>query len=225
MIEQLAYLVDELCAGVEIYYSGRIGGQYLKAAFILCDDYTELTSKLFLLCDDRTWSDRAGGVFKNYHAVKVDLEAVFAAKRPEKLETVRAVHERMGSRRERRNRFFHSADLLDLNVTQRMCLESFCDLFDYGLTLFGDEWAKAVGGARNLETYELLLRLERAALRDPAVSNQLMKVLQDWPRNSSSGRRAGIQVATHPEDLHLRLAVINGGSALRDRLRALLTPA
>ena len=183
------------------------------------------SSKLFLLCDDRTWSDRAGGGFKNYHAVKVDVEGVFAAKHPEELDTVRALHERMRSIRDRRNRFFHSADLLDLSLTPRMCLESFCDLFDYGLKLFGDEWAKAVGGAGNLETYELLLRLERAALRDPAVSIQLMKVLQDWPRNSSSGRKVGIQIATHPEDLHLRLAVVNGGSALRNRLRALLAPA
>jgi hypothetical protein len=48
-MNQLPYLLDEICAGVEIYYTGRTGGQYLKTAFILCDDYTKLAAKLFLL--------------------------------------------------------------------------------------------------------------------------------------------------------------------------------
>lgn len=61
---QLTYLMDEVCAGVEIYYTGRAGGQYLKTAFILCDDYTELTSKLFLLMDDANWPDKEDGRFK-----------------------------------------------------------------------------------------------------------------------------------------------------------------
>ena len=59
-----------VCAGVEIYYTGKQGGQYLKTAFILCDDYTELTSKLFLLNKNLSWSDtNQSGRFKNYHNV------------------------------------------------------------------------------------------------------------------------------------------------------------
>jgi len=35
-------------------------------------------------------------------------------------------------------------------------------------------------------------------------------------------RKKGCEVAHHAEDMHLRLAIRNGGTALRDKLRALL---
>lgn len=54
---KLPYLIDEICAAVEIYFTGRAGGQYLRTAFILCDNYTELIAKLFLLSDDPKWSE------------------------------------------------------------------------------------------------------------------------------------------------------------------------
>ncbi len=220
---QLTYLVDEICAGVEIYYSGRTGGQYLKTAFILCDDYSELMSKLYLLSENPAWSDRNDrGRFKNYHQVKNQTEALVRAKGTPDRDTIKAIHDRMKGRRDRRNKFFHSADLLDLSVTLRMCLEAFVDLFDYGSLLFDAAWTTAVTGARNLETYELLLRLERDSLSDPALTDKVMAILGQWPRNSSSARKLGIQIAAHPQDLHLRLAVTNGGAALRARLRPLL---
>jgi hypothetical protein len=53
----LPYLLDEICAGAEIYYTGRTGGQYLKTALVLCDDYSELVSKLFLRTNDSDWTD------------------------------------------------------------------------------------------------------------------------------------------------------------------------
>ncbi|MEH2282029.1 MAG: hypothetical protein V7K90_11995 [Nostoc sp.] len=56
-MSQLIYLMREICAGVEIFYSSRTGGQFRKTAFILCDNYTELLSKLFLIEDDPNWSD------------------------------------------------------------------------------------------------------------------------------------------------------------------------
>lgn len=222
MIELLTYLLDEITAGAEIYYSGRIGGQYLKSSFILCDDFTELTSKLFLLCENAAWSDRTGRGFKSYHRVKLDVEDALTIARGGDVAAARELHTRMRSRRDRRNRFFHGADLLDLNVTQRMCLESYCDLLQYGRLLFGTPWADAIAGSRNLETYELLFEVERRALSDPAVASGLMRLLSSWPRNSSGTRRVGIQVAVHPEDLHLRLCVINGGVVLRDRLRTMI---
>src|SRR5687768_13045001 len=105
-MSQLTYLMDEICAGVEIYYTGRQGGQYLKTAFILCDDYTELTSKLFLLTRDRNWSDtRADGRFKNYHNIQNDVQAQFAIGTAE-LAQVQALHINMKLRRDRRNDFF-----------------------------------------------------------------------------------------------------------------------
>ena len=40
-------LLYGICAGVEIYFTGRTGGQCLKTAFILCDDYTQLAVDFF----------------------------------------------------------------------------------------------------------------------------------------------------------------------------------
>ncbi len=53
----LRALLRDICTGVEIYYTGRTEEEYLKAAFVLCDDYTELTSKLWLLKDNPKWKD------------------------------------------------------------------------------------------------------------------------------------------------------------------------
>ncbi len=53
----LRALLRDICTGVEIYYTGRTEEEYLKAAFVLCDDYTELTSKLWLQQNVVAWSD------------------------------------------------------------------------------------------------------------------------------------------------------------------------
>lgn len=56
-MSQLTYLMREICAGIEIFYSSKTGGQFWKTAFILCDNYTELASKLFLIESNPKWSD------------------------------------------------------------------------------------------------------------------------------------------------------------------------
>jgi len=53
----LRALLRNICTGVEIYFTGRSEDEYLKTAFVLCDDYTELTSKLWLITDNTKWSD------------------------------------------------------------------------------------------------------------------------------------------------------------------------
>ena len=170
-MSQLTYLIDEICAGVKIYFTGRTGGQYLKTAFILCDDYTELTSKLFLLTDDPLWSDqKAVKRFKNFHDVQVDVQDVFKAKRSSDLAQLIKLHSSMKTRRDHRNDFFHSTRLLELNVSQRYCVEAFCDLLDYGALLFGTEWTDEVKAARDLESFEILLRLEKKSFSFPAVT-------------------------------------------------------
>lgn len=222
-MSQLTYLVDEICAGVEIYYTGRTGGQYFKTAFILCDDYTELTSKLFLLTDNPRWQDRnAAGRFKNYHNIQTDVQDVIRAKRPADLPRVQALHTAMASRRERRNDFFHSTHLLDLSVTPRNCVEAFCDLLDYGKLLFGTDWDSEVQAARNLDCLDILLRLERKGFSDPSITPKMNRILSDCPRNRANSSKKGVHVAEYPEDLHLRLSVIYGGQELRDKLAALL---
>jgi hypothetical protein len=129
----------------------------------------------------------------------------------------------MKDRRIRRNDFFHSAQLLDLNITSRMCVEAFCDLFDYCETLFEDDWGVAAAGARNLTTLQALFELDRLTFSNPDVSRKIGEIIEKWPRNATTKRRSGVHIATYPEDLHLRLCVISGGQRLHDQLEALLT--
>lgn len=199
----LIYLMDEICAGIEIYYTGRTGGQYLKTAFILCDDYTELTAKLFLLSQNPAWSDqRANGRFKNYHDVQVDVQNLLGNIRAADLQKVTALSTAMETRRTRRNDFFHSTTLLDLSVTQRICVEAFCDLLDYGLLLFEADWTNTVRVCRNLETLEVLLRLEKKSISDPSVLPKVNQVFARMPKNGTSFPKRGVQLTYPFEDLY-----------------------
>lgn len=223
-MSQLTYLMDEICAGVEIYYTGRQGGQYLKTAFILCDDYTELTSKLFLLTRNPSWSDtKHNGRFKNYHDIQNDVQAQFTAGTAE-LGQVQALHTKMKLRRDRRNDFFHSTHLLDLSVTPRNCIEAFLDLLDYEELLFASDWVTELQASRNLNSLLIFLRLEQKSFSDPSVMYRVNDVLREWKCNMQTlpRDRKGVHVAMYPEDLHLRLCVIHGGQNLRDKLAALL---
>lgn len=222
---KLPYLIEEICAAVEIYYTGRSGGQYLKTSFILCDDYTELTAKLFLLTDSTTWSDKkADGHFKNYHAVLGDVDGVLTPRLADPIEVtfLRDIHARMKDRRDRRNDFFHSTHLLDLSIAQRGVVEAFCDLFTYGELLFRDDWRRNIISSRNLDTMRILLRLEKENLGRPTIWGQAMEIIRDFPRNKSNAARKGVHLTEYPEDLHLRLCITHGSNILRDQLKALL---
>jgi hypothetical protein len=222
-MNELPYLLDEICAGVEVYFTGRTGGQYLKTAFILCDDYSELTAKLFLLTDDKHWRDKnAGGGFKNYDNVQQDVRGVLAAKRPADLPRLTPLQANMQARRNRRNDFFHSTHLLDLNVTHRMCVEAFCDLFSFGELLLGADWQRCTAESRNLETLVILLLLEKKSFGNPSVWPKVDAIIKKWPRNIAHSARRGVHLTVHPEDMHLRLTVIHGHKELRDKLEALL---
>lgn len=208
---------------LEIYYTGRTGGQYLKTAYILCDDYSELVSKLFLLADDDRWTDKKpNNHFKSYHEVLRDVEAVVRAKVPDRLDRLRDLQSAMTNRRARRNDFFHSTSLLDLSVTPRNCVESFCDLLEYGELLLGTDWRQALEGCRNFATLEVMLQLEKLAFSDPSITSKVSNILQNWPRNIRNNKKRGVHVAEYPEDLHLRLCVTCGGKPLRDKLKALM---
>jgi hypothetical protein len=182
-----------------------------------------LTAKLFLLTDNRHWSDqKVGGGFKNYHDVQADVEGVFTAKRAADLPALTALHANLQARHKSRNDFFHKTHLLNLSVTQRMCVEGFCDLFNYGELLFGNNWQQYLGVARNLETLVVLLKLEKKGFGDPSVWPKVDKIIREWPRNQSNAARNGVHMTVHPEDMHLRLTVIYGYKELRDKLAALL---
>jgi len=220
---KLPYLIDEICAAVEIYFTGRTGAHYLKTAFILCDDYTELTAKLFLLADNAGWSDKkANGHLKNYHDVLGDVEGVLAAKRAADLPTAQGIHGNIKDRRERRNDFFHSTHLLDLSASQRAVVEALCDLFAYGELLFEADWQRHVDSSRNLDTMRILLLIEKASFSNPAIWTKAATIFRDWPRNKPHAGRKGVHMTEYPEDFHLRLCVTYGSNILRDKLRALL---
>lgn len=220
---KLPYLVREINAALEVYLSGRTGQQYNRTTFILCDDSAELANKLFLLTDNKKWSDKVTGkLFKSFRDVTREVRAVFTAKRAGDYAAADTLLKRIEARRGRRNEFFHSTDLLDLTLQPRDCVESFCDLLDYGKLLFPAGWDTEVAAAGNMQTCEALIRLDRKTYGDPSVGPKVNDVLAKWPRNGPKPKKKGCEVAHHAEDMHLRLAIRNGGNELRDRLRALL---
>lgn len=228
-MSKLPYLVAEINAALEVYLSGRTGQQYNRTAFILCDDCAELASKLFLLTDTPAWSDtKDNGHFKNFKDVSGEARAVFLAKRAGDHAAIHALLARIEARRDRRNEFFHSTHLLDLNFHARDCVEAFCDLLDYGKLLFppdaatlGSGWEAAVEATGNMETCEAILRLDKKAYGDPSVTPRINAILKIQPRQGERPTAKGCEVVHHPEDHHLRLCIRNGGKALRDKLRSL----
>jgi hypothetical protein len=229
-MSKLLYLVAEVNAAMEIYLSGRTGQQYNRTAFILCDDGAELASKLFLITDTPNWSDqKTGNRFKNFWDITREVRSVFRAKRPIVFGATDALLTRMETRRTRRNDFFHSTSLLDLNFHARDCVEAFCDLLDYGKLLFPSnplrrelDWESCVEATGNMETCEAVLRLDKKGYGDPSVRPKIDAILKKAKRLGEKPTGKGCEVVHHPEDYHLRLCIRNGGKEFRDKLRALL---
>ena len=227
---QLGYLMDEIGSGMEIYYSSRLGGRYLRTAFILCDDYVELLSKLWLVENVGGWDDKkSNGSFKNFRQVLADVKNAKNGRcHPDQHRRVVGLMEEMKARRIRRNDFFHSTHLLDLNVNRRGCIEAFCDLAEFGESLFGDDWRQAVEANTKTAILCALFRLERLGFADPTMEARINKILANWPRRERDRRtipKKGTQYAEHPEDLHLRLCLDWGGRELRDALKGLMPEA
>jgi hypothetical protein len=73
-MSQLTYLIREIGTGIEIFYSSKSTGQFIKSAFILCDNYTELLSKLFLIEDDPNWSDTDETELRKFEDAKARVD-------------------------------------------------------------------------------------------------------------------------------------------------------
>ena len=251
-------LIIEVCAGVEIYYTGRSDGDYFKSAFVLCDDYCELTSKLWLRQNVAGWSenfdtnaqkyalayaatiqkvkddghfsadvveflekDGPRDRFKNYHRILGDVHDAISPTDTTLATTLEPIQIRMKARREKRNSLFHSADFLGFDIRRDEVVRAFCDLFDYGELLFGSDWRKEVNGVRQLETFEMLLRLEQKGANNQRLRERVRKVFQEFPRNDTAKSR-GWSVVQADHDLHLRLCVLYGESELKNKLKVLL---
>ncbi len=222
-MSKLPYLISEINSAIEVYLSGRTGQQYNRTAFILCDDGAELASKLFLLTDTPTWDDRkAKGHFKRFNEITKDVRAVFKAKRAAEYDAVDALLINFEGRRGRRNDFFHSTHLLDLTVQGAECVRAFVDLLDYGKLLFGADWDAAVVANGTMETCEAVLRIDKKSFADPSVHPLLNDVLKRQPRSGPKPTKCGCEISHHPEDIHLRLVIRNGGKELKDELQKLL---
>lgn len=220
MIPKLRHLVAEVDAALDIYLAGRTGQQFNKVAFILADDCCELASKLYLITRNPNWSDdtRADKTkgrprFKNFPAFTGEVQAACPA--------TAGLLIRIQARRERRNGFFHSAHLLDLTLQSHDVNEALRDLLEYGAQLFGADWAEEVKGTGNLETAEVLLRLDHHSRADPRIGPKVSDLFAKLKRTDKQTTK-GCEVTHHPDDHHLRLAVRNGGKELRDKLAALL---
>lgn len=215
-VSKLRHLVGEVEAAFDIHLAGRSTEQFNRTVFILVDDAVELAAKLYLIERDPDWSERrSNGRFKNFGNV---IEEVRAAIDDEKVTTLLV---RAEGRRRRRNEFFHSTHLLDLTIPSQEINLALVDLFDLGSALFPD-WGAEVEAAGNLETADVLVRLDCRARSDPSLTPRVMAIFAGHRRASGKARARGCEVVFHPEDHHLRLAVRNGGKVLRDTLRGLL---
>jgi hypothetical protein len=216
----LRHLAEEICVGLQIYVAGR-RGPHLKTAFVLCDDYTELATKMYLIRTDKTWKDEHNGRFKGYRRVLDDLQSQVSQHRQGDAATIEAIHGRMKARRDRRNVFFHSTTLLDLSVTPRDTAEALVDLLDYCELLFSD-WPTTVPSVADLEALSLLVRLDAAMSRDGTLFARVSELFENLPRNRRVSKQKGTQLAVFPEDLHALLSVRWGGDSLKESLRHLL---
>lgn len=220
---KLPYLVQEINAAMEVYLAGRTGQQFNRTSFILCDDCAELASKLFLLRDNDKWSDtKQNNRFKNFKDVTTEVRGVFHQKRAAEHQTVDDLLKRIEARRDRRNQFFHSTHLLDLTIQSADCVRAIVDLLELGKLYFEADWDREIASIATMETNEAVFRVDRKSYDDPSVLPKFNELLKRQPRMGVKPTKTGCDVAHHPEDIHLRLAIRNGNRELRDKLRSLL---
>lgn len=72
-----------------------------------------------------------------------------------------------------------------------------------------------------METSEALIRLDHKTYGDPIISAMVNEILSRWPRNVPNSKEKGYEVAHYAEDMHLSLAIWNGGRLLRNKQKAL----
>jgi hypothetical protein len=212
----LSHLLSEIENGMEILLTGETSGQYWKTAFILCDNYSELTAKLFVLPKNKNAPNKR----KNYHDILADVEGQFNGQR-ETLEKIKEIHKFFKEKREQRNNFFHSTSFLTLNVQLKDVIKYFCFLLDYGKLLFEKEWEQEMNSQLKLANLARVVRVKHISLTDnPSIQTELDKIFKNWKRANS--RKKGEYLAEFPEDIYRRMVIIHGGRELAQKLQDIL---
>jgi len=98
-MSQLIYLMREIGAGVEIFYSSKTTGQFIKSAFVLCDNYTELISKLFLVENYPNWSDTDETELRKLEEAKKRIDEALKNKIEPNIEDVKKLVKGVGKDR------------------------------------------------------------------------------------------------------------------------------
>ena len=76
-------MIEDINAGAEAFFSSHADAPNYKMAFILCDDYTELATKLYLKNTNPNWSDSHDKEAKKFmEAQKRVADAVKTKKKP-----------------------------------------------------------------------------------------------------------------------------------------------
>lgn len=242
---QVTELAREIVAATEIFFLGKSEQQYNNATFILCDDYAEIASKLFLIQDNPRWSGADVGkmndynearkkvrqaaqrketadqawldifdrgeprdAMKQFHTVLGDVENVFNQKRIPDLPLFTRLATELKRRHTLRNDIFHSPNPLGTRVSSETCVLALCDLLEYAKLLFGQEWQSTEDAVGRLQTWTLLLRLERKAMQDRTVRDKINALLAKRPRYSSSSAKKGVHTVKHEHDVHRHLCVV-----------------
>jgi len=211
-------LLEEISNAAGIYLTDPRSN--LKPFFLLLDDYVELASKLYLLTNIPKWKDTDNSNhFKNFHTVTSEVQAHINQQHPAHAQRVRELCEEFSDRRRQRNGFFHSADLLALNTSERACLQAFDELVEYVEIIFGTECRRRIAANQRVAVLFALVRAKRKALFDGAIEKALRDIFCDFPINQPKPSKKGMQVVEFPTPLHERACLWHNATTIYQRLR------
>lgn len=172
-----------------------------RLCFIQVDDIVELGIKTWLQMNVTGWSAEdptrttpARPYYKSFRAVVAELRA--QAGLPG---SVGSVLQRVETRRDMRNHFFHDHTQAGLTVEYRRCLEAIIDALDLFEAIFPQFKAVLCRYTPEQAQYKLV-RLRSHGLNNPGINELIRRFFEraerSYPEHSSI-RRAGNRVLSH----------------------------
>lgn len=173
-------LVDLIQTTNEIYLMNP--SRNIRSAFIQIDDVVELIMKSHLQQKAKNWSaEKSSGRFKNFRDVSEEVQALFPTD-----SALKELLERILSRRENRNHFFHDQEQSGLTVSGERCLHAFCDLYLLMETLFPSTIANNATPVMNAQM--AAIRALHKAESDPVKKGKYNDILRNWSNEESKPR-------------------------------------